>query len=331
MKKYLAAKVIAGGAAITMLFSGFTYPSTKLPNVSNQTIQTLSEMAGGVSKEKKISFGNSFKEYNEEKILLSSKQMGIYNGYTAKEIRRPDSEQINIEFSKANAISTLFDFTLTQTKKHTIKVQSDLKGKAKIILTKDKKVIFPIWENGEQSSASKTLTLEKGRYRVRLVTSDASGKINISLDEKHSLFSYTVEKAEQEYDKIMKPAVDTYQKEVKKAHERYDKSLDGASDLYSKETDKASDKYYDELDRIGDFEYSSYLEAKEGKEMDKEYTKKYSKIENQYEQELSNSKGSYEELIQQAEKYLQERLNKAGDELKKASEKANKAWDAIIG
>lgn len=329
MKKYTVT-MLAGSLAAAMLLSAFTYPEANLSDVVNPMVETVSELSKKSDQPKNLSFGKKFQGYRDEKSLLSSEQKGSYQKYSAKEVKQPNLETIKLSFSQADAVSTVFDFTLNQTSKQTITVDADIKGKAKVILTKDKKSILPVWENKGTDKVSKTFALEKGRYRVRLVTEDAKGEISISVDKKNSLFSYTTARAEKAYEEIMKPAAERYRKAVDKAYSRYDKSVGSANELYDDEAQQAQDKYEEKMEQLGEFEYSSYLSAEEGKEMDKEYQKKYSDTENRYDEELSASKDSFYESVELADSYLEERLNRAEQELEDAGEEAQKAWDAII-
>lgn len=209
MKKDRLLKAAALGAALITCLSGFTsrpVTQNKLPDVLNPLAKTMAEVADGISKAKAISFGK-FGGYTDQTTLLNPDSAGSFGSLTVKETTRSNLEKTELSFSKASGIMTLFDFTLTASEKHTISIDSDLAGKAKIILTKDNKTITPVWESTDGKQTTKTLTLEKGRYRVRLVVSEASGTIAVSVDEPKSLFSHTVEKAEKAYDKILDPAL----------------------------------------------------------------------------------------------------------------------------
>lgn len=161
--------------------------------------------------------------YTDQTTLLNPDSAGSFGSLTVKETTRSNLEKTELSFSKASGVMTLFDFTLTVSEKHTITIDSDLSGKAKIILTKDNKTITPIWESIDGKQTTKTLTLEKGRYRVRLVVSEASGTIAVSVDEPKSLFSHTVEKAEKANDKILDPALEEYEQARKRRMSRYDR------------------------------------------------------------------------------------------------------------
>ena len=333
MKKDFLLKAAALGAALITCLSGFTsrpVTQNKLPDVLNPLAKTMAEVADGISKAKTISFGK-FGGYTDQTTLLNPDSAGSFGSLTVKETTRSNLEKTELSFSKASGVMTLFDFTLAASEKHTITIESDLSGKAKIILTKDNKTITPVWESTNGKQATKTLTLEKGRYRVRLVVSEASGTIAVSVDEPKSLFSHTVEKAEKAYDKILDPALEEYEQALEKAYDRYDRSIDSASDLYGDAMDKAADDYNEKLDQIGEFEYYTYLSAEDGEEMDKEYQKRYSKVDNAYEDAVSDADQDYDELIEQAEGYLEERISKAEEALEKAEKQAQKAWDAVIG
>ena len=176
------------------------------------------------------------------------------------------------------------------------------------------------------------MTLEKGRYRVRLVVSEASGTIAVSVDEpKESVLPYCGEGRKGIRQDFRDPALEEYEQAMKKAYDRYDRSIDSASDLYGDAMDKAADDYNEKLDQIGEFEYYTYLSAEDGEEMDKEYQKRYSKVDNAYEDAASDADQDYDELIEQAEGYLEERISKAEEALEKAEKQAQKAWDAVIG
>ena len=213
MKKDRLLKAAALGAALITCLSGFTsrpVTQNKLPDVLNPLAKTMAEVADGISKAKTISFGK-FGGYTDQTTLLNPDSAGSFGSLTVKETTRSNLEKTELSVSKASGIMTLFDFTLTASEKHTITIDSDLSGKAKIILTKDNKTITPVWESTDGKQTTKTLTLEKGRYRVRLVVSEASGTIAVSVDEPKSLFSHTVEKAEKAYDKILDPALEEYE------------------------------------------------------------------------------------------------------------------------
>ena len=221
MKKDCLLKAAALGAALITCLSGFTsrpVTQNKLPDVLNPLAKTMAEVADGISKAKTISFGK-FGGYTDQTTLLNPDSAGSFGSLTVKETTRSNLEKTELSFSKASGVMTLFDFTLTVSEKHTITIDSDLSGKAKIILTKDNKTITPVWESTDGKQTTKTLTLEKGRYRVRLVVSESSGTIAVSVDEPKSLFSHTVEKAEKAYDKILDPALEEYEQAMEKAYE----------------------------------------------------------------------------------------------------------------
>ena len=188
MKKDRLLKAAALGAALITCLSGFTsrpVTQNKLPDVLNPLAKTMAEVADGISKAKTISFGK-FGGYTDQTTLLNPDSAGSFGSLTVKETTRSNLEKTELSFSKASGIMTLFDFTLTASEKHTITIDSDLSGKAKIILTKDNKTITPVWESTDGKQATKTLTLGKGRYRVRLVVSEASGTIAVSVQKTSS-------------------------------------------------------------------------------------------------------------------------------------------------
>lgn len=141
MKKDRLLKAAALGAALITCLSGFTsrpVTQNKLPDVLNPLAKTMAEVADGISKAKTISFGK-FGGYTDQTTLLNPDSAGSFGSLTVKETTRSNLEKTELSFSKASGIMTLFDFTLTASEKHTISIDSDLAGKAKIILTKDNK------------------------------------------------------------------------------------------------------------------------------------------------------------------------------------------------
>lgn len=330
MRHHLRFQAAALSAAAMLLLTGYTYPSN--PSGRGAMIETLGRIAGGVKEEETVNFGQKkFTGYQDKAVLLSSNSRGNYRGYTAKETSKSNGEKIELSFTSFQGVDTLFDFTIKSTETHTVTLGGALKGKAKVFLTKDKKTIIPLWENDGKTPSGKKLTLEPGRYRLRLAASGASGTLSVQLDKKDSLYSHKVEKAYDAYQTVMEPAYDRYEQMAEKAQERYDRALKNASSTYTDSVDEM-DKAYDEAaDRIGEVEIPTYSDREDGEELQEEYDRKYSDLNRQYGDDLDEARDEYEELVEQAERYQNERMEQAKETLNQAYRKAEKAWDAVIG
>lgn len=228
-------------------------------------------------------------------------------------------------------MDTLFDFTLTKAEQHTFTIDAKISGEAKLVLTQDNKTATTLWEDGDAQKTTKTLTLQPGRWRVRLVCADAGGNLSVTVDEPKSLFTHTRERAQKAYDAIMEPAQKAYEQAVEKAYDRYDNTMVQAGELYVDAGDEAYDRYDKQMEQAGEFERASYLDAEDGKEQDREYNRRYSRIEREYDDAMESAQDDYDELKGLADGYLQDRLNKAREELEQAQAKAEQAWDEIVG
>ena len=228
-------------------------------------------------------------------------------------------------------MDTLFDFTLTKAEQHTFTIDAKVSGEAKLVLTQDNKTATTLWEDGDAQKTTKTLTLQPGRWRVRLVCTDAGGNLSVTVDEPKSLFTHTRERAQKAYDAIMEPAQKAYEQAVEKAYDRYDNTMVQAGELYVDAGDEAYDRYDKQIEQAGEFERASYLDAEDGKEQDREYNRRYSRIEREYDDAMESAQDDYDELKDLADGYLHDRLNKAKEELEQAQAKAEQAWDEIVG
>lgn len=293
---------------------------------------TASAALGGLPEVSTIRQAEADSDYDSEKAILSADRLWVTaKGLKQEETSRSSYERLDWSFQKLSGVDTLFDFTLTKAEQHTFTIDAKISGEAKLVLTQDNKTATTLWEDGDAQKAAKTLTLQPGRWRVRLVCTDAGGNLSVTVDEPKSLFTHTRERAQKAYDAIMEPAQKAYEQAVEKAYDRYDNTMVQAGELYVDAGDEAYDRYDKQIEQAGEFERASYLDAEDGKEQDREYNRRYSRIEREYDDAMESAQDDYDELKDLADGYLQDRLNKAREELEQAQAKAEQAWDEIVG
>ena len=293
---------------------------------------TASAALGGLPEVSTIRQTEADSDYDSEKAILSADRLWVTaKGLKQEETSRSSYERLDWSFQKLSGVDTLFDFTLTKAEQHTFTIDAKVSGEAKLVLTQDNKTATTLWEDGDAQKAAKTLTLQPGRWRVRLVCTDAGGNLSVTVDEPKSLFTHTRERAQKAYDAIMEPAQKAYEQAVEKAYDRYDNTMVQAGELYVDAGDEAYDRYDKQMEQAGEFERASYLDAEDGKEQDREYNRRYSRIEREYDDAMESAQDDYDELKDLADGYLQDRLNKAREELEQAQAKAEQAWDEIVG
>ena len=293
---------------------------------------TASAALGGLPEVSTIRQAEADSDYDSEKAILSADRLWVTaKGLKQEETSRSSYERLDWSFQKLSGVDTLFDFTLTKAEQHTFTIDAKISGEAKLVLTQDNKTATTLWEDGDAQKAAKTLTLQPGRWRVRLVCTDAGGNLSVTVDEPKSLFTHTRERAQKAYDAIMEPAQKAYEQAVEKAYDRYDNTMVQAGELYVDAGDEAYDRYDKQMEQAGEFERASYLDAEDGKEQDREYNRRYSRIEREYDDAMESAQDDYDELKDLADGYLQDRLNKAREELEQAQAKAEQAWDDIVG
>lgn len=293
---------------------------------------TASAALGGLPEVSTIRQTEADSDYDSEKVILSADRLWVTaKGLKQEETSRSSYERLDWSFQKLSGVDTLFDFTLTKAEQHTFTIDAKISGEAKLVLTKDNKTATTLWEDGDAQKTTKTLTLQPGRWRVRLVCTDAGGNLSVTVDEPKSLFTHTRERAQKAYDAIMEPAQKAYEQAVEKAYDRYDNTMVQAGELYVDAGDEAYDRYDKQMEQAGEFERASYLDAEDGKEQDREYNRRYSRIEREYDDAMESAQDDYDELKDLADGYLQDRLNKAREELEQAQAKAEQAWDEIVG
>ncbi len=293
---------------------------------------TASAALGGLPEVSTIRQTGADSDYDSEKAILSADRLWVTaKGLKQEETSRASYERLDWSFQKLSGVDTLFDFTLTKAEQHTFTIDAKISGEAKLVLTQDNKTATTLWEDGDAQKAAKTLTLQPGRWRVRLVCTDAGGNLSVTVDEPKSLFTHTRERAQKAYDAIMEPAQKAYEQAVEKAYDRYDNTMVQAGELYVDAGDEAYDRYDKRMEQAGEFERASYLDAEDGKEQDREYNRRYSRIEREYDDAMESAQDDYDELKDLADGYLQDRLNKAREELEQAQAKAEQAWDEIVG
>ena len=315
-KKTLTTAAVA--VALTMTLSGFGL--------------TASAALGGLPEVSTIRQTEADSDYDSEKAILSADRLWVTaKGLKQEETSRASYERLDWSFQKLSGVDTLFDFTLTKAEQHTFTIDAKVSGEAKLVLTQDNKTATTLWEDGDVQKTTKTLTLQPGRWRVRLVCTDAGGNLSVTVDEPKSLFTHTRERAQKAYDAIMEPAQKAYEQAVEKAYDRYDNTMVQAGELYVDAGDEAYDRYDKQMEQAGEFERASYLDAEDGKEQDREYNRRYSRIEREYDDAMESAQDDYDELKDLADGYLQDRLNKAKEELEQAQAKAEQAWDEIVG
>ena len=318
MMKKRTLTTAAVAAALTMTLSGFGL--------------TASAALGGLPEVSTIRQTEADSDYDSEKAILSADRLWVTaKGLKQEETSRSSYERLDWSFQKLSGVDTLFDFTLTKAEQHTFTIDAKISGEAKLVLTQDNKTATTLWEDGDAQKTTKTLTLQPGRWRVRLVCTDAGGNLSVTVDEPKSLFTHTRERAEKAYDAIMEPAQKAYEQAVEKAYDRYDNTMVQAGELYVDAGDEAYDRYDKQMEQAGEFERASYLDAEDGKEQDREYNRRYSRIEREYDDAMESAQDDYDELKDLADGYLQDRLNKAREELEQAQAKAEQAWDEIVG
>ena len=318
MMKKRTLTTAAVAAALTMTLSGFGL--------------TASAALGGLPEVSTIRQTEADSDYDSEKAILSADRLWVTaKGLKQEETSRSSYERLDWSFQKLSGVDTLFDFTLTKAEQHTFTIDAKISGEAKLVLTQDNKTATTLWEDGDAQKAAKTLTLQPGRWRVRLVCTDAGGNLSVTVDEPKSLFTHTRERAQKAYDAIMEPAQKAYEQAVEKAYDRYDNTMVQAGELYVDAGDEAYDRYDKQMEQAGEFERASYLDAEDGKEQDREYNRRYSRIEREYDDAMESAQDDYDELKDLADGYLQDRLNKAREELEQAQAKAEQAWDEIVG
>lgn len=293
---------------------------------------TASAALGGLPEVSTIRQTEADSDYDSEKAILSADRLWVTaKGLKQEETSRSSYERLDWSFQKLSGLDTLFDFTLTKAEQHTFTIDAKVSGEAKLVLTQDNKTATTLWEDGDAQKTAKTLTLQPGRWRVRLVCTDAGGNLSVTVDEPKSLFTHTRERAQKAYDAIMEPAQKAYEQAVEKAYDRYDNTMVQAGELYVDAGDEAYDRYDKQMEQAGEFERASYLDAEDGKEQDREYNRRYSRIEREYDDAMESAQDDYDELKDLADGYLQDRLNKAREELEQAQAKAEQAWDDIVG
>lgn len=318
MMKKRTLTTAAVAAALTMTLSGLPL--------------TASAALGGLPEVSTIRQTEADSDYDSEKAILSADRLWVTaKGLKQEETSRSSYERLDWSFQKLSGVDTLFDFTLTKAEQHTFTIDAKISGEAKLVLTQDNKTATTLWEDGDAQKAAKTLTLQPGRWRVRLVCTDAGGNLSVTVDEPKSLFTHTRERAQKAYDAIMEPAQKAYEQAVEKAYDRYDNTMVQAGELYVDAGDEAYDRYDEQMEQAGEFERASYLDAEDGKEQDREYNRRYSRIEREYDDAMESAQDDYDELKDLADGYLQDRLNKAREELEQAQAKAEQAWDEIVG
>ena len=293
---------------------------------------TASAALGGLPEVSTVRQTEADSDYDSEKAILSADRLWVTaKGLKQEETSRASYERLDWSFQKLSGVDTLFDFTLTKAEQHTFTIDAKVSGEAKLVLTQDNKTATTLWEDGDAQKTTKTLTLQPGRWRVRLVCTDAGGNLSVTVDEPKSLFTHTRERAQKAYDAIMEPAQKAYEQAVEKAYDRYDNTMVQAGELYVDAGDEAYDRYDKQMEQAGEFERASYLDAEDGKEQDREYNRRYSRIEREYNDAMESAQDDYDELKDLADGYLQDRLNKAREELEQAQAKAEQAWDDIVG
>lgn len=293
---------------------------------------TASAALGGLPEVSTVRQTEADSDYDSEKAILSADRLWVTaKGLKQEETSRASYERLDWSFQKLSGVDTLFDFTLTKAEQHTFTIDAKVSGEAKLVLTQDNKTATTLWEDGDAQKTTKTLTLQPGRWRVRLVCTDAGGNLSVTVDEPKSLFTHTRERAQKAYDAIMEPAQKAYEQAVEKAYDRYDNTMVQAGELYVDAGDEAYDRYDKRMEQAGEFERASYLDAEDGKEQDREYNRRYSRIEREYDDAMESAQDDYDELKDLADGYLQDRLNKAKEELEQAQAKAEQAWDEIVG
>lgn len=293
---------------------------------------TASAALGGLPEVSTVRQTEADSDYDSEKAILSEDRLWVTaKGLKQEETSRSSYERLDWSFQKLSGVDTLFDFTLTKAEQHTFTIDAKVSGEAKLVLTQDNKTATTLWEDGNAQKTTKTLTLQPGRWRVRLVCTDAGGNLSVTVDEPKSLFTHTRERAQKAYDAIMEPAQKAYEQAVEKAYDRYDNTMVQAGELYVDAGDEAYDRYDKQMEQAGEFERASYLDAEDGKEQDREYNRRYSRIEREYDDAMESAQDDYDELKDLADGYLQDRLNKAKEELEQAQAKAEQAWDEIVG
>lgn len=318
MMKKRTLTTAAVAAALTMTLSGLPL--------------TASAALGGLPEVSTVRQTEADSDYDSEKAILSADRLWVTaKGLKQEETSRSSYERLDWSFQKLSGVDTLFDFTLTKAEQHTFTIDAKVSGEAKLVLTQDNKTATTLWEDGDAQKTTKTLTLQPGRWRVRLVCTDAGGNLSVTVDEPKSLFTHTRERAQKAYDAIMEPAQKAYEQAVEKAYDRYDNTMVQAGELYVDAGDEAYDRYDKQMEQAGEFERASYLDAEDGKEQDREYNRRYSRIEREYDDAMESAQDDYDELKDLADGYLQDRLNKAREELEKAQAKAEQAWDEIVG
>lgn len=293
---------------------------------------TASAALGGLPEVSTVRQTEADSDYDSEKAILSADRLWVTaKGLKQEETSRSSYERLDWSFQKLSGVDTLFDFTLTKAEQHTFTIDEKVSGEAKLVLTQDNKTATTLWEDGDAQKTTKTLTLQPGRWRVRLVCTDVGGNLSVTVDEPKSLFTHTRERAQKAYDAIMEPAQKAYEQAVEKAYDRYDNTMVQAGELYVDAGDEAYDRYDEQMEQAGEFERASYLDAEDGKEQDREYNRRYSRIEREYDDAMESAQDDYDELKDLADGYLQDRLNKAKEELEQAQAKAEQAWDEIVG
>lgn len=318
MMKKRTLTTAAVAAALTMTLSGLPL--------------TASAALGGLPEVSTVRQTGADSDYDSEKAILSADRLWVTaKGLKQEETSRASYERLDWSFQKLSGVDTLFDFTLTKAEQHTFTIDAKVSGEAKLVLTQDNKTATTLWEDGDAQKTTKTLTLQPGRWRVRLVCTDAGGNLSVTVDEPKSLFTHTRERAQKAYDAIMEPAQKAYEQAVEKAYDRYDNTMVQAGELYVDAGDEAYDRYDKQMEQAGEFERASYLDAEDGKKQDREYNRRYSRIEREYDDAMESAQDDYDELKDLADGYLQDRLNKAREELEQAQAKAEQAWDEIVG
>ena len=244
MMKKRTLTTAAAAVALTMTLSGLPL--------------TASAALGGLPEVSTIRQTEADSDYDSEKAILSADRLWVTaKGLKQEETSRSSYERLDWSFQKLSGVDTLFDFTLTKAEQHTFTIDAKVSGEAKLVLTQDNKTATTLWEDGDAQKTTKTLTLQPGRWRVRLVCTDAGGNLSVTVDEPKSLFTHTRERAQKAYDAIMEPAQKAYEQAVEKAYDRYDNTMVQAGELYVDAGDEAYDRYDKQMEQAGEFERAS--------------------------------------------------------------------------
>ena len=216
---------------------------------------TASAALGGLPEVSTVRQTEADSDYDSEKAILSADRLWVTaKGLKQEETSRSSYERLDWSFQKLSGVDTLFDFTLTKAEQHTFTIDAKVSGEAKLVLTQDNKTATTLWEDGDAQKTTKTLTLQPGRWRVRLVCTDAGGNLSVTVDEPKSLFTHTRERAQKAYDAIMEPG-EGREKEGKntrrysRIEREYDDAMESAQDDYDELKDLADGYLQDRLNK----------------------------------------------------------------------------------